>query len=67
MKKFFTSPGIVTGFLSMIGVFSIAMGKPALGSFFQDPNTAQAVTGLVSGCMALTAGFMDGLKKTPAQ
>ncbi|GJD92502.1 MULTISPECIES: hypothetical protein [Methylobacterium] len=65
MMKFVT-PGVVAGVLTMAGVLSVAVGKPALGAFLSDPATAATVTAVVSGVGALLAGVLQGVKNPAA-
>jgi hypothetical protein len=58
----FTSAGFIAGVLSVLGAVSIAVGKPALSTFFSDPGTATAATGVVTGIVGLVAGALKGVK-----
>lgn len=58
----FLTPGVITGILAAIGAITQATGHPALGTFFQDPQTGALVNGLVTGAAALAAGLLKGVK-----
>lgn len=60
--KSLLNPGSIAGVLGFLGMMSVAFGKPALGGFLSDPATAGAVTSVISGVVALGAGFMKGLE-----
>lgn len=62
----FVTPGVVAGLLSMAGILSVALGKPALGAFLSDPGTASTVTSVVGGVGALVAGVLQGVRKPAA-
>jgi hypothetical protein len=46
-------------------MLSTAAGHPAFGVFLDSPNTANLVTSVASGVLALAAGAMKGLAPTP--
>jgi hypothetical protein len=56
----FLTPGTITGLFSLLSAVSVVVGKPALGAFFSDPNTAAALTTVVSGASGLVAGALKG-------
>jgi hypothetical protein len=66
LSSVFTSPGFITGIISMGGALSVATGHPAFGAFLDNPNTATTVTSVVSGLLSLFAGAMEGIKKDGA-
>jgi len=59
-KSIFT-PGTITGVLAFIAALSVIIGKPALGAFLSDPKTAETLTMVVSGVVALIAGGLGGI------
>jgi hypothetical protein len=59
------TPGTIAGILSVAGTISIALGKPALGAFFNDPQTAQALTTIATGAVTLAAGALRGVHPQP--
>lgn len=62
--KSLVTPGVIGGILAFLGTITIAIGKPALGAFLSDPSTAQTVTAVVTGAIALVAGAAAGVKGT---
>ncbi len=63
MLDMFKSPGVRAGLLALAASGSIALGKPALGAFFADPATANALTALLGAATGLVAGFLKGVGK----
>lgn len=45
----------VSGVLAFLGTLATAFGKPAMAQVFSDPNTVQAVTGIISAGAAIVA------------
>ena len=44
---------LIAGIVTIGGSVSMAAGYPALGAFFSDPHTAQALTAVVTGISGL--------------
>ncbi len=62
--KSLITPGVIGGILAFLGTITIAIGKPALGMFLSDPSTAQTVTVVLTGAIALVAGAAAGINGT---
>lgn len=58
----FVTPGTIASLLSVAGIVSMAVGKPAMAAFLNDPTTAQTVTAVVSGGFSIAAGVLRGIK-----
>jgi len=58
----YVTKGTVTAILSVLAIIAGAFGKPALGTFFNDPTTAQAVLTGAGSIGTLVAGAMSGVK-----
>lgn len=58
-------PGLFAAIFPLLGMASVAMHKPALGVFFDDPSTAVTATSVASGLITLVAGALKGFE-TPA-
>jgi hypothetical protein len=43
--------------LTLAGTVSIALGHPALGAVFSDPNTANSVTAIITAASGLVSAF----------
>lgn len=61
MSRFLTK-GMVAGLLACAAGLSIAFGKPALGAFLADENTAATVTAVAAGLASLAAGVLEGVR-----
>jgi uncharacterized protein (DUF3084 family) len=61
MDRFLT-PGVLGGLLAIASASATAAGKPALGVFLSDPQTAATVSTVLTGILALAAGLAPGLK-----
>lgn len=55
------SPGAITGVLSFLSVLCGLFGKPALGTFLNDPTTAQTVLVVAGGLGGLVGGILKGV------
>lgn len=62
MSAFLTT-GTVAGFLALLSAFSNAIHYPVLGAFLSDPVTAQQLTSVLAGVLALGAGVAKGVHK----
>jgi hypothetical protein len=50
------SPGTIIGAFGFLGMVLTQMGYAPAGAFLSDPHTAEAVSYLFSGALALVAG-----------
>lgn len=66
MKDFiakYATKGTITAVLSVAAIVAGAVGYSPLQAFFADPATADSITQAIGLIGALTAGFMQGVKK----
>lgn len=61
MNRFLTT-GVLSGILAIASASATAAGKPALGVFLSDPQTAATASTVMTGLLALIAGFSQGVK-----
>lgn len=54
---------IVAAVVSVGSMLSVAIGHPALGAWFTDPNTAAELTAAVGGVAALVSSFSGAVHK----
>lgn len=58
--NYFTS-GTIVGGLAIAAALSNAFHYPVLGAFLSDPTTAQSLTSVLTGVLALGAGALKGV------
>lgn len=61
MSKYITK-GTIAGLLTLAGAVSIALHKPVLAAFLNDPTTAAQLTAVLIGASGLAAGFLKGVE-----
>lgn len=63
MLKKLTNPAVVAGLLGAAASISVALNKPALAMFLNDPATAATATALLTAVISVVAGWMQGPAK----